>query len=302
MHTGILYAALAYALWGIFPLYFHRLASVPPLEIVLHRSVWSLVLLAIVLTALRRWAWFGQVLRQPRQLALFFLSALLLSANWVTYVWAVNNHHVLDASLGYFINPLFTIVLGVVVLGERLRPVQWIAVGIGAAAVLVITIDYGRLPWIALTLAASFGLYGFFKKQAAVGAVDSLAVETGALFVPALATLIVIAAQGELAFGRHGAGNTLLLISTGLVTAIPLLLFAASTRRLPLSVLGLLQYLAPVLQFSVGVGIRHERLPAAELIGFAMVWLALIVLTVDGLRSQRRRGGTPAECAELITG
>jgi len=300
--AGLTYGAAAYLLWGLFPLFWPLLEPAGTLEILAHRMVWSLVVVLVVLRFSGGFAGVRAVLRSPRQRTLLVLAAAVITVNWGTYIWGVNSGHVVETSLGYFINPLFTIVLGVVVLGERLRPVQWVAVGIGAAAVLVITVDYGRLPWIALTLAASFGLYGFFKKQAAVGAVDSLAVETGALFVPALATLIVIAAQGELAFGRHGTGNTLLLLSTGLVTAVPLLLFAASTRRLPLSVLGLLQYLAPVLQFSVGVGIRHERLPTAELIGFSMVWLALIVLTVDGLRAQRRRGSTPAESAEVLAG
>ena len=173
-------------------------------------------------------------------------------------------------------------------LGERLRRVQWAAVGIGAVAVAVIAIDYGRPPWIALILASSFGMYGFVKKQAAVGAVDSLAVETGALFVPALIALFVINARGDLAFGHSSVGNTLLLAGTGVVTAIPLLLFAGATRRLPLSMMGLLQYLAPVLQFAVGVGIRHESLPFTAFIGFVLVWIALIVLTIDGLRNQRR--------------
>ncbi|MEO8887991.1 MAG: EamA family transporter RarD, partial [Jatrophihabitantaceae bacterium] len=175
---------------------------------------------------------------------------------------------------------------------------QWVAVGIGAAAVVVITIDYGHLPWIALTLATSFALYGFFKKRAAVGAVDSLAVETGVLFVPALTTLVIIGVQGNLAFGTVSVGNSLLLASTGIVTAVPLLFFASATRRLPLSVLGLLQYLAPVLQFAVGVGIRHEPLPTAELIGFALVWVALIVLTIDGIRNQRR--AAPAVEADAL--
>jgi chloramphenicol-sensitive protein RarD len=239
------------------------------------------------------------VLRNPRQRTLLAVAAVAITINWGTFIWGVNTGHVVETSLGYFINPLFTILLGVTVLGERLRPAQWTAVAIGAIAVVVITIDYGRPPWIALTLAGSFGMYGFLKKKAAVGAVDSLAVETGVLFLPALATLIVIGVQGNLAFGHVSVGNSLLLASTGLVTAIPLLFFAAATRRLPLSILGLLQYLAPVLQFAVGVGIRHEALPTAELIGFALVWLALIVLTVDGIRNQRRSAAL-AESAEAL--
>jgi chloramphenicol-sensitive protein RarD len=214
---------------------------------------------------------------------------VLVSVNWGTYIYGVNSGHVVETSLGYFINPLFTILLGVVVLGERLRAAQWLAVGVGVLAVLVIAVDYGRPPWIALTLAVSFGLYGFCKKKADVGAVDSLAVETTVLALPALAALVVVTMQGDLVFGRHGAGNAALLASTGVITVIPMLFFAAGTRRLPLSLLGLLQYLAPILQFAMGVFVRHESVPFAEYIGFCLVWLALIVLTVDGLREQRRR-------------
>jgi chloramphenicol-sensitive protein RarD len=234
------------------------------------------------------------VLRDRRQRVLLALAAIVITVNWGTYIWGVNSGHVVETSLGYFINPLFTILLGVVVLGERLRRAQWAAVAIGAVAVAVITIDYGRLPWIALTLATSFGLYGFCKKRAGVGAVDSLAIETGVMVVPAALTLVVIGAQGDLMFGRHGVGNALLIASTGVVTAVPLLLFAAATSRLPLSVLGLLQYLAPVLQFSMGVFVRHESVPFTEYVGFCLVWLALAVLIVDGLRAQRRRANPAA--------
>jgi chloramphenicol-sensitive protein RarD len=216
-------------------------------------------------------------------------AAVLVSVNWGTYIYGTNTGHVVETSLGYFINPLFTILLGVIVLGERLRRAQWLAVAIGAIAVVVITIDYGRLPWIAITLAVSFGLYGFCKKRANVGAVDSLAIETGVMFVPAAVTLAVIAAQGDMVFGSAGAGNAALLASTGLVTAVPLLLFAAATVRLPLSVLGLLQYLAPILQFSMGVFVRHESVPFAEYVGFCLVWLALVILTADGWAAGHRR-------------
>jgi len=285
---GLVYGASAYLLWGIFPLYFPLLKPASTLEILAQRMVWSLVVVLVLLRFTGGYAGVRAVLRDRRKRSLLIGAAIVISVNWGTYIYGVNTKHVVETSLGYFINPLFTIVLGVVVLGERLRRMQWVAVAIGAIAVAVIAIDYGRPPWIALTLAFSFGLYGFFKKQAAVGAVDSLAVETGVLFVPASITLVVIAAQGNLVFGTVSVGNTLLLAGTGVVTAIPLLLFAGGTRRLPLSVIGLLQYLAPVLQFAVGVGIRHEKLPATEFVGFALVWVALIVLTVDGLRAQRR--------------
>ncbi|MFN2518335.1 MAG: EamA family transporter RarD [Jatrophihabitantaceae bacterium] len=285
---GLVYGASAYLLWGLFPLYWPLLEPAGTVEILAQRMAWSLVVIALILGVTRGYGRVREVLADARQRTLLSAAAVVVTVNWGTYIYGVNSGHVVETSLGYFINPLFTILLGVFVLGERLRPMQWVAVGIGTLAVLVIAADYGRPPWIALILATSFGLYGFFKKRAAVGAVESMAIETGAMFVPALIALGVVAVQGNLVFADHGAGTTLLLASTGVVTAVPLLLFAAGTRRLPLSVVGLLQYLAPVLQFSVGVGIRHEALPAAELAGFALVWVALIVLTVDGLRSQRR--------------
>jgi chloramphenicol-sensitive protein RarD len=285
--NGLLYGTGSYLLWGLFPLYFPLLEPAGTVEILASRMAWSLVVVVILLAVTKGFAGVRTVLRDRRRFGLLATAAVLISVNWGVYIWGVNSGHVVECSLGYFINPLFTILLGVLVLGERLRRAQWVAVGIGTAAVVVIAVDYGRPPWIALVLAASFGLYGFVKKQAGVGALDSLAVETGTLFLPAVAALVVLQAQGTLAFGHHGVGNTLLLASTGVVTAVPLLFFAAATQRLPLSVIGLLQYLTPVLQFIVGVGIRHEHVPFAEFIGFCLVWLALIVLTVDGLRHQR---------------
>ena len=284
---GLTYSAAAYLLWGLFPLYWPLLEPAKPLEILAERMAWSMVVVAIILRVTGGFAAVKAVYTDRRRRSLLLAAAVFVTINWGTYIWGVNTHHVVETSLGYFINPLFTILLGVLVLGERLRPMQWVAVAIGAVAVIVIAVDYGRPPWIALVLATSFGLYGFVKKQAGVGAVESMAVETSAMFPAAAIAIAVIGAQGHLAFGRHGAGNALLLAGTGVVTVIPLLFFAAGTTRLPLSVLGLLQYLAPVLQFAVGVGIRHESTPAAELVGFALVWIALVVLTIDGLRSQR---------------
>lgn len=296
---GLIYGASAYLMWGLFPLYWPLLEPAGTVEIVAQRMVWSLVVMAIILRVTGGFGRVRAVLANRRQRSLLVGAAIVVTINWGTYIYGVNSGHVVETSLGYFINPLFTILLGVFVLGERLRPMQWAAVGLGTVAILVIAVDYGHPPWIALILATSFGLYGFFKKRAAVGAVESIAIETGAMFLPALIALILIAAQGNLVFATHGVGNTLLLASTGIVTVVPLLFFAAGTRRLPLSVIGLLQYLAPVLQFSVGVGIRHEPLPTAELIGFALVWVALIVLTADGLRSQRRMSRL-ADSAEAI--
>ncbi len=282
---GLVYGATAYILWGVFPLYFPLLEPAGTAEILAQRMVWSLVVMMLVLAVTRTFGRVRAVVRDRRRFGLLAAAAVLVSVNWGTYIYGVNSGHVVETSLGYFVNPLFTIVLGVVVLGERLRLMQWIAVAIGTLAVLVIAIDYGRPPWIALTLAVSFGLYGFCKKLADVGAVESLSVETGVQFVPALLTIAIIGGQGDLVFGTR-LPTSVLLAGAGVITVIPLLFFAASTRLLPLSILGLLQYLAPVLQFAVGVGIRHETLPVAELVGFCLVWLALIILTVDGLRSQ----------------
>ena len=283
---GLLYGTAAYVLWGAFPLYFPLVKPAGTIEILAMRMAWSLVLMVALLRFGSGFDGVRAVLRNRRQFGLLSAGAFFIIFNWGTYIYGVNSGHVVETSLGYFINPLFTIVLGVVVLGERLRPAQWAAVAIGAVAVLVIAIDYGRPPWIALVLAFSFGMYGFCKKQANVGAVDSLAVETGVQFVPALIAIAVIGVQGDLVFGTR-APTSVLMVGLGAITVIPLLLFASSTRRLPLSILGLLQYLAPVLQFAVGVGIRHESLPVAELVGFCLVWVALVVLTVDGLRAQR---------------
>jgi chloramphenicol-sensitive protein RarD len=293
------YGSAAYLLWGVFPLYFPLLEPAGTIEILAERMAWSLVLMLFILKLGSGFGGVRTVLHNRRQLRLLTLAATLVSVNWGTYIYGVNTGHVVETSLGYFINPLLTILLGVVVLGERLRVAQWVAVAIGGTAVLVIAIDYGRPPWIALVLAVSFGMYGFCKKQANVGAVDSLAVETGVQFIPALIAIAVIGAQGNLVFGTR-APTSFLLAGTGVITVIPLLFFAAGTRRLPLSIVGLLQYLAPVLQFAVGVGIRHEKLPPAELAGFCLVWLALIVLTVDGLRNQRA-GRQSADSAEAVT-
>lgn len=291
---GLLYGTSAYLLWGVFPLYFPLLEPAGTVEILAQRMAWSLVTVVLVLRFGPGFAGVRAVLRNRAQFGLLALAGVLIAVNWGTYIYGVNSGHVVESSLGYFINPIFTILLGVAVLGERLRLAQWVAVGIGVIAVLVIAIDYGRPPWIALVLAFSFGLYGFCKKKADAAALDSLAVETAVQFVPALVAITVVGAQGNLVFGTR-LPTSLLIAGTGVVTVIPLLMFAAGTRRLPLSVVGLLQFLTPVLQFAVGVGIRHEPLPTAELVGFCLVWLALIVLAVDGVRSQRSTNRAPVE-------
>jgi chloramphenicol-sensitive protein RarD len=284
----------AYVAWGAFPLYFPLLKPAGAVEILAHRMLWSLAFVALLVWRTGRWGAVRAVLASPLKRALLSVAAVMIAANWGVYIWAVNNGHVVEASLGYFINPLFTILLGVLVLHERLRPTQWLAVGVGTVAILVLAIGYGRPPIIALTLTISFGLYGFLKKKAAVGAIESLTVETGVLAGPALITLIVLQAQGSLVFVHHGVGNSVLLVGTGLVTAIPLLLFGEAARVLPLSTMGLLQYLTPVLQFAVGIGIDHEQMQPERWAGFGLVWVALVILSVDGIRNQRRPAAIPS--------
>lgn len=269
-------------------MYWPLLEPASALEILAQRMVWSLVFVALIIWRTRAWRAVRAVFASRDQLTVLSFAACAITINWATFIWATNNQHVLEASLGYFITPLVSVLLGVLVLHEALGAVQWAAVGIGTVAIIVLTVNLGRLPWIALALALAFGSYGYLKKRAGVGAVESLAVEASLMALPALATLSVLAARGSLAFGHHGAGHAALLASAGIVTTVPLLLFTAATRRLPLSTVGLIQYLEPVLMFAVGVGIRHEPMPAAMWAGFALVWLALVVLSVAGLRASAR--------------
>ncbi|MFI0898622.1 EamA family transporter RarD [Streptomyces sp. NPDC020983] len=286
--AGLLYGFAAYGMWGLFPLYWPLLEPAGAGEILAHRMVWSLVVVAALLLVLRRWAWLGELIRQPRRLALVAVAAATVSVNWGTYIWAVNAGHVVETSLGYFINPLVTIALAVLVLHERLRPVQWAAVGIGFLAVGVLAVGYGRLPWIALVLAFSFGSYGLVKKKIAMGGLESLAAETSVQFLPALVFLLVLGGRGDSTFASHGAGHATLLALAGFVTAVPLVCFGMSANRLPLSTLGLLQYLAPVFQFLIGILHFHETMTGEQWIGFLLVWAALVLLTVDALRTARR--------------
>ncbi len=280
---GLPYGVAAYALWGTFPLYWPLLEPAGAIEILTQRMLWSLLVVAALLGVTHGWTGVRDILAVPAQRWRLAAAAVFVSVNWGVYIWGVNAGHVVETSLGYFINPLFTILLGVVLLGERLRRMQWVAVGLAAVAIIVLAVDYGRPPWIALILAFTFGVYGYLKKRVSVGPVESLAIETGFMAVPAVMTVVALAALGDTTFASHGAGHASLLAATGLVTAVPLLLFGAAARRLPLTTLGLIQYLAPVLQFAVGVGIRHEPLPPARFAGFALVWLALVILAVEGL-------------------
>ncbi|CUW30419.1 MULTISPECIES: EamA family transporter RarD [Streptomyces] len=285
---GLLNGFAAYGMWGLVPLFWPLLKPAGALEILAHRMVWSLVFVAVALLFVRRWAWAGELLRQPRRLGLVALAAGVITVNWGVYIWAVNSGHVVEASLGYFINPLVTIAMGVLILKERLRRVQWAAVAIGFAAVLVLTIGYGRPPWISLCLAFSFAVYGLVKKKVALGGVESLAAETAVQFLPALGYLLWLTAHGGSSFLGEGAGHAALLASTGVVTALPLACFGAAAIRVPLSTLGLLQYLAPIFQFLCGILYFHEAMPPERWAGFALVWLALILLTGDALRTARR--------------
>ena len=286
--AGLVYGFAAYGMWGAFPLFWPLLEPAGAMEILAHRMVWSLAVVGLILLTLRRWAWIAELLRQPRKLALVATAAVTVSVNWGMYIWGVNSGHVVETSLGYFINPLVTIALGVLVLHERLRPVQWAAVGIGVLAVAVLTVGYGRLPWIALSLAFSFGLYGLVKKKLGMGGLESLAAETSVQFLPALGFLLVIGGRGDSTFSHHGPGHALLLASCGLVTAIPLICFGMAATRLPLTTMGLMQYLAPVLQFVIGLLYFHEDMPAERWAGFMLVWAALALLVWDALRGARR--------------
>ncbi|MFE6976529.1 EamA family transporter RarD [Streptomyces sp. NPDC057682] len=286
--AGLLSGFAAYGIWGVVPLFWPLLKPAGAVEILAHRMVWSLAVVGVGLLVLRRWAWIGALLRQPRKLGLLTVAAATITVNWGLYIWSVNNGHVVEASLGYFINPLVTIAMGVLLLGERLRPVQWVAVGTGAAAVLVLAIGYGRPPWISLALAFSFATYGLIKKKVDMGGLESLTAETAVLFVPALGYLLWLGAAGESSFAAEGVGHAALLAATGLVTAIPLILFGAAAIRVPLSTLGLLQYLAPVFQFGLGILYFHEEMPPERWAGFGLVWVALALLTWDALRTSRR--------------
>ncbi|MFF8725624.1 EamA family transporter RarD [Streptomyces sp. NPDC015171] len=287
---GLLNGFAAYGMWGLVPLFWPLLKPAGALEILAHRMVWSLAFVAGALLFVRRWAWAKELLRQPRRLGLVAVAAAVITVNWGVYIWAVNAGHVVEASLGYFINPLVTIAMGVLLLKERLRPVQWAAVAVGFLAVVVLTIGYGRPPWISLCLAFSFATYGLVKKKVALGGVESLAAETAIQFVPALGYLVWLVAHGDSSFMNDGAGHAALLASTGIVTALPLVCFGAAAIRVPLSTLGLLQYLAPIFQFLLGIVYFHEAMPPERWAGFALVWLALILLTGEALRFARRPG------------
>ncbi|MFC5477565.1 EamA family transporter RarD [Massilia suwonensis] len=288
MRTGILSAALAFLCWGLFPLYFHAIGEVPPLQILANRMLWSLAFLLIVLAFRKQWRWLEQV-RQPRVFWSFVASAVLLAGNWLLYIWAVNNGHVIDASLGYFITPLFNIMLGFLILKERLRPLQWAVIGIAALGVAWLTLHAGNVPWIALGLAASFAGYGLLRKTAALGALEGLSFETMVLFPIAAVYVGWLTLHGDNAFINTASDTTRwLLVAAGPITAIPLLLFASGARKIPLSILGLLQYLGPTIQFLLGVLLFKEAFTNERLVGFALIWSALILFAGEGLLQRGR--------------
>ncbi|TDD37159.1 EamA family transporter RarD [Actinomadura sp. KC06] len=280
------FGVAAYVLWGLFPLYWPLLKPAGAVEILAHRIMWSLVAVGAVLAARRSLRWVRTL--TVRQVVLLALAAVMVTVNWGTYIYAVNSGQTIEAALGYFINPLISVLFGVVVFRERLRTWQWCAVGMGTLAVVVLTVDYGRPPWIALVLAVAFGTYGLIKKFVDMPSAEGLAVETAVLFLPALGFVLVLEGGGEGTFGHQGVGQAVLLAAAGVVTAVPMMFFNAAAIRLPLTVIGMLQYLAPVLQFAIGVFVQHEEMPASRWTGFLLVWLALVMLTWDGLRAARR--------------
>jgi chloramphenicol-sensitive protein RarD len=294
---GLLYGVSAYLLWGLFPLYFPLLEPAGAIEILAHRVAWSLATMLVVVVLSRRLPHFRALFRRHRARNLLTVAAVVIAVNWGTYIWGVNNHRVVETSLGYFINPLVTVLMGVLILRERLRRWQWAALGIAFVAVVGLAVEYGHPPWVALTLAFSFGTYGLAKKQAGVDAVESLTFETLVLVPIALGYLIWLGGDGN--FVGHGVGHSLLLASTGVVTAIPLLCFGAAAIRVPMTTLGLLQYLAPLLQFLLGVTVLDEHMSPMRWVGFGLVWVALVIFTVEAGQYRRQQARLAVEAAAV---
>lgn len=287
MNEGILAAIGAYTLWGVLPVYWKSLQIVPAFEILCHRVIWSFVFALLLLIWKRRWGWLRQVWESPATRITFLSSACLLALNWFVYIWAVNGGHVVDASLGYFINPLISVLLGMVFLRERLRPWQWVAIGLAFGGVIFITLGYGAFPWIALTLAFTFGLYGLLRKTAPLASLEGLSLEVGLLSLPALAYLLYLEAGGTASLGRAGGVVSVLLVFSGVATAFPLLLFAYAAKQITLSTVGILQYIAPTLQFLLGVLVYGEAFTGTRLVGFGAVWAALLIYFLEGVIEKR---------------
>jgi len=288
MNKGILAGIGAFTFWGLFPVYWRMLEQDPAIEILAHRMVWSLIFVAVILTLQKEWRWLGEVLRNRRTVVIYTLAAILLSLNWYTYIWAINAGYVLEASLGYFINPLVNFLLGVIFLREKLRGGQVVAVILAGLGVVYLTVNYGSLPWISLVLAFTFGMYGLIKKTAPLESMHGFSLETMVLFLPALVYLLYRNASGVGAFVHQGVLITVLLILAGPVTSIPLLMFGYAARRIPLSMLGFIQYITPTLQFLLGVFVYFEPFPKARLVGFCIIWLALLMYSIDGVLFNRK--------------
>jgi chloramphenicol-sensitive protein RarD len=287
MNKGILNGLGAYALWGFFPIYWKLLQSIPALEVIGHRIAWSFVLLVIVLLLSGQWQRFRAAAFVPKVIGMYAIAGVLLTINWLIYVWGVNAGFIVETSLGYFINPLISVLLGVVFLRERLRLAQWIPVGLAALGVGYLTLTYGRPPWIALSLAFSFGVYGLVKKLAPLGSLHGLTLETALVFPLALVYLLFLDSTGIGSFLHQGVLTDLLLIGTGVVTSVPLLMFASAARQIPLTMIGILQYLAPTIQFLIGVFVYHEPFDQTRLVGFSLVWLALIIFWIENYLAHR---------------
>ena len=298
MSSGILYGLSAYVLWGMFPLFFKQLQAASALEVVLHRMVWSLVFVLIVLAVLRRWNWLGDVRRSPALVGKFAVSALLLAGNWLSYVWAVNNGHVLDASLGYFILPLINVALGFIFLHERPRKAQWVAFALAATGVLWRAVQSGHVPWLALLIAMTFGFYGLMRKTATLGALEGMSLETMLLAPLAVVALLWAGPSGPGSqWPAHDAHTWLFFLLSGPVTAIPLLLFAAGARRVPLSTMGFLQYITPSILALMGVFLYGEPFAGPRAVGFVFIWVALLLYTAEGLWAGRRAAAARAAAA-----
>ncbi len=300
-NKGVLFALAAYILWGFFPLYFKAIQQVSALQILAHRIAWGFVFTLAVVLVLRQWKEFRASVFNRRTFLIYAGASVVLGINWFTYVWAVITNHVVESSLGYFINPIVSVLLGVIFLRERLRTFQWVAIAMVTAGVVYLTITFGQLPWISLVLAVTFGFYGLLKKIAPLGALHGITLETAVLTIPSLAYLFIVNANGTGTFGHSTPLLDFLLVLSGPVTAIPLLLFATGARRIPLTTIGLLQYIAPTLQFLLGVLVFHEPFDQTRLIGFMIIWLALVLFSVENLLARRRTPSAapiPAEISE----
>lgn len=299
VQRGVLFGTAAYVVWGVFPLYLPLVHAAGSLEILAHRIVWSLIALVTLLSIRRRWSSIHALAADRRRLGLLFAAATAIAVNWGIFIFAVNTDHVIEASLGYFITPLVSVLFGVAILRERLRPWQWVAIGLGALAVVVLTVDYSGLPWMPLVIAVTFGTYALLTKLANAPAVESLAVQMMVLFAPALVYVLALEAHGAGTFVDVSLAHALLLIGTGVVfTTVPFILFSAAVVRVPLTVIGMLQYLNPAMQFLIGILIVNEDMPQSRWLGFGLVWAGLLILTVDSLRAPRasqvgRHVGTP---------